>query len=81
MTRETNFQATLTQLEELVSKLEEPGKSLEESLAGYEKGMKLLAECQQALQAAKQRVEVISRQGDKIQASPLAPPDQNKETD
>jgi exodeoxyribonuclease VII small subunit len=50
------FEALYRRLEATVTKLEEGGLTLEESLALYEEGMKLAARCQQLLQNAELRI-------------------------
>ena len=59
-----DFEKSLKQLEALVEKLEKGELSLEESLKQFELGVKLTRECQQALQAAEQKVSVLSREED-----------------
>jgi exodeoxyribonuclease VII small subunit len=66
-----DFEASLAQLENLVDQMEEGDLSLEESLKAFEAGVKLTRECQQALQAAEQKVEVLMRQNDELVAEPL----------
>lgn len=60
-----DFEAALESLEELVTAMEDGELSLEESMLAFEKGIKLTRECQQALQQAEQKVQVlISESGD-----------------
>lgn len=54
-----NFEQSLGQLEELVSSMEEGELSLEDSLAAFERGIKLTRECQAALKEAEQKVQVL----------------------
>ena len=54
-----NFEQSLEQLEELVSSMEEGELSLEDSLAAFERGIKLTRECQSALKDAEQKVRVL----------------------
>ncbi len=44
-----DFEASLTQLETLVEKLENSEFTLEQSLQAFESGVKLTRQCQQAL--------------------------------
>lgn len=69
--RKIDFEASLAQLEQLVDQMEEGDLSLEESLKAFEAGVKLTRECQQALQNAEQKVEVLMRQNDELLAEPL----------
>ena len=62
MNKPADFQARLAQLEKIIARLEHAENSLEDNIADYEQGMRLVAACQQALAAAKQRVELVSKQ-------------------
>ncbi len=60
-----NFEQNLEDLETLVSDMESGELSLEDSLAAFEKGIKLTRECQTALQKAEQKVQkLISENGE-----------------
>lgn len=54
-----NFEKTLEQLNTLVEKMETGGLSLEESLQYFEQGISLTRQCQQALQEAEQKVQIL----------------------
>ncbi|MFZ1361918.1 MAG: exodeoxyribonuclease VII small subunit [Candidatus Nanopelagicales bacterium] len=54
-----SFEAARDELAEVVAKLESSGNSLEESLALWERGEKLVAICQQWLDNAKERIEKV----------------------
>jgi exodeoxyribonuclease VII small subunit len=54
-----NFESTLKELNQLVEKLERGGLSLEESLQSFERGIALTRDCQKALQAAEQKVQIL----------------------
>ncbi|WJW76231.1 exodeoxyribonuclease VII small subunit [Thiohalobacter sp. IOR34] len=54
-----DFEKTLAELEALVEKMEQGDMSLEESLKSFERGIQLTRSCQQALQAAEQKVEQL----------------------
>ena len=55
-----NFEEKLRELEQLVTRMEDGGLGLEDSLRAFENGVKLVKECQQALAAAEQKVEVLT---------------------
>jgi len=62
-----DFEQSLNQLEALVEQMEEGDLSLEASLQAFEDGVKLTRQCQQALSAAEQRVQVLlEKDGDLI---------------
>ena len=53
------FEASLAELEQWVSQLEQGEITLEESLAAFERGITLTRTCQQALQTAEQKVQIL----------------------
>ncbi len=60
-----NFEEKLRELEQLVTRMEDGNLGLEESLEAFENGVKLVKECQQALEAAEQKVKLLtSAEGD-----------------
>ncbi len=67
-----NFEQNLAQLETLVTDMESGELSLEESLAAFEKGIKLTRECQAALQKAEQRVQKLISENGQLIAEPFA---------
>jgi exodeoxyribonuclease VII small subunit len=56
-----SFEAALTELEELVGRMESGELPLKESLAAYKRGAQLLAYCQSALKDAQQQVQVLEK--------------------
>ncbi|MBK1644504.1 exodeoxyribonuclease VII small subunit [Thiocapsa imhoffii] len=54
------FEHALSELEAIVDALERGEMSLEESLNAFERGIGLTRSCQQALDAAEQRVRLLS---------------------
>lgn len=54
------FEESLAQLETLVSDMEDGNLSLEQALAAFETGIKLTRQCQQALQAAELKVQILT---------------------
>ncbi|MCW8877482.1 MAG: exodeoxyribonuclease VII small subunit [Kangiellaceae bacterium] len=65
--KKPTFEQQLEQLEAIVDGLEEGELSLEESLSQFEKGVKLTKECQKLLDSAQQKVEILTKDGDKPQ--------------
>ncbi len=55
-----SFEESLGELEALVERMETGELSLEESLSAFERGITLTRSCQQALQAAEQKVEILT---------------------
>jgi exodeoxyribonuclease VII small subunit len=54
-----NFENALAELEQTVEQLEEGELDLEASLQAFEKGIKLTRDCQNALQQAEQKVNML----------------------
>ncbi len=54
-----NFEESLANLEAIVTAMEDGNLSLEASLEAFEKGIRLTRECQGALLAAEQKVQVL----------------------
>ena len=61
-----DFENSIKELEALVTCLETGGLSLEDSLATFEKGIKLTRECQQQLAAAEQKVTLLVGERDDL---------------
>lgn len=64
-----DFEAALAELEELVGRMEAGSLSLEESLAAFERGIKLTRECQSALRSAELRIKALTQEGDELDLS------------
>ncbi len=54
-----DFEKSLQELESLVEQMESGEQSLDDSLKTFERGVQLTRECQQALQQAEQRVQIL----------------------
>ena len=61
---ELDFEQALAMLNELVGRLEAGELPLEESVAAFEKGVKLSRRCEALLDAAEQRLQVLSDEQD-----------------
>lgn len=66
------FEAAMTELEDVVRKLESGNVELEKSIALYERGAALKAHCEAKLKAAEERVEKITLNaaGEPVGATP-----------
>ena len=71
-----NFEAQLASLERIVRELERGDLPLEQSLELFEQGVKLSRECQERLNEAERRIEVLLRGGD---GSTIAVPFESEE--
>ena len=65
------FEAALSELESLVDRMERGELSLEESVACFERGMRLHRHCQRALESANQKVQVLMRRSEVARAGDL----------
>ena len=63
-TEPQNFETSLEELERIVRELERGDLPLEKSLELFEQGVKLSRECQERLNEAERRIEVLLRAGD-----------------
>ena len=62
-----DFETSLQQLEDIVSKMEQGQLSLEQSLAAFEQGVKLTRTCQETLKKADQRVSKLIQHADSFE--------------
>ena len=67
-----DFEAALAELEELVDRMEAGSLSLEESLAAFERGIRLTRKCQTALKSAELRIKALTQEGDELDLSSSA---------
>lgn len=58
------FSQNLEELKKIVESLEGDSLSLEESLAQFERGVQLVKACQSFLEEAKQRVHILTEDGE-----------------
>lgn len=70
---ELDFEESLKALETLVQKMEQGELSLQQSLEAFEEGVKLTRACQQQLESAEQRVQVLVEKNGEVTATPLDP--------
>lgn len=86
-----DFEASLAELESIVSALESEELSLSEMIARYERGSSLLVSCDSFLKSARQRLEIIAmheenenvlaQDGKLCQSPPPASPDYDHDDD
>jgi exodeoxyribonuclease VII small subunit len=65
-TSSQSFEASLEELERIVKELEKGDLPLERSLALFESGMRLSAECKHQLEEAESRVEILMKRGSEM---------------
>jgi exodeoxyribonuclease VII small subunit len=66
-----DLEATLSQLESTIDKLDEEQLSVADSLAAFETGLKLIRKAQKDLQDAEQRVIALIEEGGEPVAKPF----------
>jgi exodeoxyribonuclease VII small subunit len=57
-----DFEAAMSELEQLVERMERGDLTLEQSLEDFERGIALFRSCEQALKAAEQKVRILTEQ-------------------
>ena len=77
--KKQTFEYSLGELERIVRKLEDGEMSLEESLKLFEDGVKLSRECQERLDQAERRIEVLLKDSDGTLALQNLVPDEMRE--
>lgn len=76
--KEMNFEKALAELEQIVAKLEKGGLALNESLALFEKGIKLTRFLRSELDKAEKKIEILLRdEKGELQARDFIPEDLN----
>ncbi len=70
---EIDFETALAELESLVASMEGGELPLEEALKQFERGVTLTRQCQQALQQAEQKVEILMEKAGAVETEPFAP--------
>jgi len=60
MSKGIHFEQSITELEEIVRQLEKGELTLEDSLKQFEKGIGLARKCQDVLNQAEQKIEILT---------------------
>ena len=66
MTEKINFEKSLTELEEIVKKLEGGNISLDEMLKYFEQGTKLVADCNKVLNETEAKLNILMKKDGEI---------------
>jgi exodeoxyribonuclease VII small subunit len=69
-----DFEQALAELESLVERLERGDVPLDEALKTFERGVALTRQCQAALQAAQQKVEILLKRSGQPEVQPFEEP-------
>ena len=60
MSNTINYEKSVARLREVIAELESPNISLEESMKLFEEGVVLVKECGDVLNAAQQKIDILS---------------------
>ena len=60
MTKAVHFEQSIAELEDIVKEIEQGELTLEESLKQFEKGIGLARRCQEVLQQAEQKIQILT---------------------
>jgi exodeoxyribonuclease VII small subunit len=66
-----DFEQSLTDLQNLVERLENGELSLEDSLSAFEQGVRLTRDCQAALAQAEQKVQILMERDGELEEAPF----------
>ena len=66
-----DFEQSLTDLQNLVERLENGELSLEDSLTAFEQGVSLTRDCQAALAQAEQKVQILMERDGELEEAPF----------
>jgi exodeoxyribonuclease VII small subunit len=66
-----DFEQSLTDLQNLVERLENGELSLEDSLTAFEQGVRLTRDCQAALAQAEQKVQILMERDGELEEAPF----------
>jgi len=75
--KKLTFEQSVAQLEAIVQAIESGQIGLEESLAKYEQGMKLVSHCRGILDRAEKRIELLTQSGETLSRQPLPVDDEH----
>lgn len=66
-----DFEQSLSDLQNLVERLENGELSLEDSLTAFEQGVRLTRDCQTALAQAEQKVQILMERDGELEEAPF----------
>ena len=70
---EMSYEQAVAALEAIIDRIESGEIGLEQSIAAYERGLKLKARCEQILSQAEQRIEHLSAEQDTLDEGDAGP--------
>jgi exodeoxyribonuclease VII small subunit len=83
MTKATNplptLEESLTEITQLIEKMEHSEQTLEQSLNHFERGITLVKHCQKILEDAEQKVKILMQNNNQEELAPYGKDDQGSE--
>ena len=73
MAKKTTFEEALAKLEEIAVELEDGDLSLDAALKKFDEGVKMAALCNEKLEVAQQKVDLLIKKGGALSAVPFRP--------
>ena len=70
MSQQPNLEESLTEISQLIDKMEHTELTLEQSLANFERGITLVKHCQKILEAAEQKVQILIQTNQREELAP-----------
>ena len=64
MQKKVKFEEAMAKLDSVVSKIESGGLTLDESIAAFEEGVKLIKICNESLESAENKVRLLTENSD-----------------
>ncbi|MGB0732210.1 MAG: exodeoxyribonuclease VII small subunit [Pontibacterium sp.] len=71
-TSHNDFESSLSELENIVTQMEQGNLSLDEALSAFETGIKLTRHCQTILDQAEQKIQVLTEKNGEINSTPFS---------
>jgi exodeoxyribonuclease VII small subunit len=79
--KQPSLENALTEISQLIEKMENGEQTLEQSLTQFEKGVSLIKYCQKILVDAEQKVQILTQQNNKELLSPYGGTDEDNSND
>ena len=77
-TKNPSFEESLTEINQLIEKMEKDDQTLEQSLNHFERGIKLIKHCQAILTDAEQKVQILIENNQREQLVAYEPDNKNE---
>lgn len=74
-----SFEASLDRLEQIVARMESGALGLEEMMACFEEGQRLIGVCSAKLNEVEKKIEILVSKGGQVEAEPFADGEESEE--